>query len=451
MRIEGLPDIPVSHAVIDAAGRLASADPALLALNAGAGGGIGEIPAVPQLATIARLAKRLGILVSRGVTVADGDSDLDLWVRAQPDGEVVRIAVSGWREARPRPVPEAAESPVHEDGDLPWETDAALHLTFVGIEGARQYGIDALALLGQPLTALFSLESDSGGAMPILEAMARRRPFTAQPARLRINDRAVTLDARVRQDQSGGFAGLIGVARLLDPIVEAPAEPAISSNFTQGLDRALRTPLARIIAHADTIHARAEGPVQADYADYASDIANAGRHLLGLVDDLVDLEAVERPGFRPDVETIDLADVARRAAGLLSVKASNTGIAIARPLADVRITASGDFRRTLQILVNLISNAVRYSPAHGVVTVTAARVGAMAEAVVADQGKGIAPEDQARIFEKFERVDPTEAGGNGLGLYIARRLARAMGGDLSVESVPGEGATFTLSLPAADI
>jgi len=81
------------------------------------------------------------------------------------------------------------------------------------------------------------------------------------------------------------------------------------------------------------------------------------------------------------------------------------------------------------------------------VSVTALRTGSMAEAVVADQGKGIAIEDQARIFEKFERVDPTEAGGNGLGLYIARRLARAMGGDLTVESAPGEGARFTLSLP----
>ncbi|MGK3853781.1 hypothetical protein, partial [Enterococcus faecium] len=84
-------------------------------------------------------------------------------------------------------------------GDLPWETDAALHLTFVGIEGARRYGVDGLAMLGQPLTALFALDSDREGAMPILDAMARRRPFEAQPARLRANDRAVTLTATVRR------------------------------------------------------------------------------------------------------------------------------------------------------------------------------------------------------------------------------------------------------------
>jgi signal transduction histidine kinase len=111
------------------------------------------------------------------------------------------------------------------------------------------------------------------------------------------------------------------------------------------------------------------------------------------------------------------------------------------------VPASGDFRRALQIMVNLIGNALRYSGEGGVVSVTVSRSGDTAEAIVADQGKGIAPEDQARIFEKFERVDPSEAGGNGLGLYIARRLARAMGGDLAVDSVPGDGARFTLSLP----
>ncbi|WP_447412439.1 sensor histidine kinase, partial [Clostridium perfringens] len=85
------------------------------------------------------------------------------------------------------------------------------------------------------------------------------------------------------------------------------------------------------------------------------------------------------------------------------------------------------------------------SPSNGVDTVTAARVGAMVEAVVADQGKGIAPDDQARIFEKFERVDPREVGGSGLGLYIARRLARAMGGDVTVDSAPGQGARFVFT------
>jgi signal transduction histidine kinase len=450
MRADGIVDLPVSHATLDGDGRLIAADPALMALNDNAGGSLGEMLAVPQLATIARLSRRLGILVSRAVTVADLDTDLDLWVRVQPEGEGLRMAVSGWREVRPRFVAAAPVAPIIEDGDLSWETDGALRFTFVSIDAARRLGGDAFSLLGQPLTALFTLDAGGDGALPILEAVARRKDLRQQRATLRFGDTPVLLTATIRQDASGEFAGLTGVARVAaEPVAPvAPAAPAISPEFTDGLDKALRAPLARIIAHADTIHAEAEGPVQHDYVAYASDIANAGRHLLGLVDDLVDLQAVERPDFTLAPEPIDLADVARRAAGLLAVRAGNAGVAIARPLPELRIAAAGDFRRALQIMVNLIGNAVRYSPEGGVVSVTATSNGTMAEAIVADQGKGIAPEDQARIFEKFERVDSSEAGGNGLGLYIARRLARAMGGDLTVESVPGDGARFTLTLPA---
>jgi signal transduction histidine kinase len=107
----------------------------------------------------------------------------------------------------------------------------------------------------------------------------------------------------------------------------------------------------------------------------------------------------------------------------------------------------GEFRRALQIVMNLLTNAVRYTPEGGQVWIRTESEGDLAALVVADQGKGISSEDQARIFEKFERVDQTEPGGTGLGLYIARRLARAMGGDIAVDSAPGQGARFTFTLP----
>ena len=97
--------------------------------------------------------------------------------------------------------------------------------------------------------------------------------------------------------------------------------------------------------------------------------------------------------------------------------------------------------------MNLIANAIRYTPEGGQVWIRLEREGDLAAVIVADQGKGIAEADQARIFEKFERVDPNEPGGTGLGLYIARRLARAMGGDIAVDSAPGQGARFTFTLP----
>ena len=114
---------------------------------------------------------------------------------------------------------------------------------------------------------------------------------------------------------------------------------------------------------------------------------------------------------------------------------------------DERLPVTGDFTRALQVLVNLLTNAIRYTPEGGQVWVRLEREGDLAAVIVADQGKGIDPSDQERIFEKFERLDPNEQGGTGLGLYIARRLARAMGGDISVDSAPGQGARFTFTLP----
>ncbi len=444
---------PIAHAIVAPDGSLSFADPALIALNQRAGGMRGAPLAVPQLATIARLARRLGIVVSRGVVVADDETDVDLWIRAQPDGENVRLTVSGWREIaawRPaRPAPDAQNDFLGSDTDWRWETDSALRLTFVTLDAGPKHGFDAFALLGQPLTAMFALDAGSDGTLPILDSLARRRAMAAQPAHLQSSGRAVTLTANVRHDASGDFAGFVGVARMVVEDVPAPvAADTLSPTFTSGLDKALRIPLARIVANADSINAQADGPVQHDYADYAADIASAGRHLLELVDDLVDLQAVERPDFTLAPEPIDLADVARRAAGLLTVRAANAEVTIVRPAMDVRVPALGDFRRVLQVLVNLVGNAVRYSPAGSQVSVSVERNDTRAIVVVADQGKGVAPEDQVRIFEKFERVDPSEAGGNGLGLYIARRLARAMQGDLTVESAPGEGARFVLTLPA---
>ena len=119
------------------------------------------------------------------------------------------------------------------------------------------------------------------------------------------------------------------------------------------------------------------------------------------------------------------------------------------PAVGESLSARGEFRRALQIVMNLLTNAIRYSPEGGMIWIRTDREGDLGALIIADQGKGIAPADQARIFDKFERVDPNEPGGTGLGLYIARRLARAMGGDLSVDSAPGQGARFTFALPVS--
>lgn len=439
----------IAHGLVDAEGRLAQAEDALLGLAMRAGGGLGSALAVPQLATLARLARRLQVPIARSVLVADHEADIELFVRARPDGANVRLAVAGWRERQAwRPGGERAERDLLAAGsEWRWACDATLRLDFIAVDAGVRHGFDVTGLIGKPLTDLFVFEPGPDGELPILGALADRRSFDAQPATVRSSGQTVLVSAVAKSGVNGGFGGFSGGVRSVEPPAGRTGQiPEIGDR----LERALRKPLGQIIANADSIHAGADGPIRPDYAAYAADIASAGRHLMSLVDDLADLEIVERLDFTPEVEPIDLADLARRAAGLLSVRASNAGIMIARPGPDEQAPALGDFRRVLQVLVNVIGNAVRYSPPDGAVTVAVAPGPAV---TVTDMGEGVAPEDQARIFDKFERLDLSEPGGSGLGLYIARRLARAMGGDLTVESRPGEGARFTLALrpdPAGD-
>jgi signal transduction histidine kinase len=446
---------------VDAQGRLVEAEPRLAALQRAAGGEDKGPLAVPQVAALARLAARLGIAISRPAVAAEGESDLDLWVRAEPDGEGVALTVTGWRRrpARgPAPAPETAREAdfLRAAADWTWETDGALRITALSPAAAAAAGQAPGELLGRPLTHLFRLAEAGEAELPLLSALAEQRRFDGQPAELRGGRGGRYVLAGIPLlGADGRFAGFRGSATAFagpraapDAAPSSPAQPDTTA-FGERLDKALRAPLARIVSSADAIASRDDGALRRDYAGYADDIATAGRHLLALVDDLVDLQAIERPDFAPEKEEIDLADVARRAAGLLAVRAADHRVRIDAPAPGEALPATGSFRRAMQIVVNLLANAIRYSPEGAMVWIRTDREGDLVALIVADQGKGIAADDQARIFDKFERVDPAEPGGTGLGLYIARRLARAMGGDIAVDSAPGQGARFTFTLPAA--
>lgn len=440
-----------AEARIDADGRLVAADPRFADLNARAGGRLGAPLALPPVATVARLAHRLGILVSRSVLVGEADGDVELWVRAEPDGEGTRLEVSGWRDAEPwsppgEPDVRAAEL-IRSGAAWLWEADASLTFRYLPVEAGAEWGFDAAGLIGEPLTRLFRLAGDAEGDLPLIDALAQGRGFEDQAAQLRPTGRAVRLAAAPQLDGAGRFCGFLGAVFAAEPDERSEDDAELMTNaFSRRLDRVLRVPLTRIIANADLI--RETDSVGPAYDEYAADIAAAGRHLLGLVDDLVDLQAIERPDFAPAAEPIDLADVARRASGLLQVRAGERRVRVDKPRGEDSQPAVGEFRRALQVLVNLVGNAIRHSPEDGMVWIRLGREGDRAAVIVADQGRGIAPEDQERIFEKFARLEPGEATGSGLGLYIARRLARAMGGDVTVDSAPGQGARFVFTLPA---
>ncbi len=450
--------VPAEEARVDADGRLLSAGVRLAALNARAGGAIGAPFAVPSLAMLAHLAQTLRIPVSRLVIAADAETDIELQVHARPEDGCVSLNVGGWTQ-RPRRASwlVAAPAPAAPDlaaiGAWTWSTDGALRLNETLFAPDDATSLHESDVLGQPLTRLVRLIEDAQGDMPILAALAGRSSFTGQRAVRRDRpDVEFELSGDARLDAEGRFAGFVGQARPVAPTIgkatDLPGNVA-DADLANRLGQVLRAPLDRIVARADTISAQADGPLRRDYADYAGDIGSAARHLLALVDDLADLNAVERPDFAIYGEPVDLADVARRAAGLLAVRAADKQARIDRPDADEVLMARGDFHRVLQILVNLLTNAVRYTPEGGMIWLRTEQDGDTAVVIVADQGKGIAAEDHERVFDKFERVDSSEAGGSGLGLYISRRLARAMGGDITLDSAPGQGARFILTLPTA--
>lgn len=458
-RTEVLGDV---KGVLDAQGRLIDADPPLARLHRKAGGREGGMLALPHVASLARLANRLGTTVSRGAIAADGDRDLELWVTAEPSGGTVALSIGGWTEVPSSSPGHGSPVAVEQDfaraaADWIWETDESLRFTMISSAAAKDLGEQLLSLRGQQLTSAFHFVENADGSLPILNAAVERCSFDKQLADLRVGDgERYRLSGVPLIDGAGIFAGFRGAAVSAsaveaDPFVDdhAPVdqEPSI---FSERLEKALRDPLDHILSHAENISAQADGPLQEQYAGYAADIASAGRHLLSLVDDLLDLQAIEGPGFKPAREEVDLVAVAQQAVSLIAVRPHERSMSIVTPPEDMNALVRGEERRIRQIIVNLIANAMRYTPEGGVVTVEASIGEGTASIGVSDHGKGIDPSDQARIFEKFERVDPLEPGGTGLGLYTARRLARAMGGDLTVQSELGVGSRFTLTLPAAE-
>ena len=445
---------------LDRAGALVSADAPLLHLQQRAGSALGRPLALPHLARLVALAQRLQRDISRPLHVADEQSDIHALVRITPDADGADVEISGWR---PRPADPPQVPAIEDDLATPqgwaWECDQQLRLIALR-PGAEAPGAPP-DWEARSLSELFELQPDEDGRFPVLRALARQSRFEGQRVGVALaSGRAqMILSGHALFDAAGRFTGFRGVAEPaeVEGAAAAPrADPVFGSlplsdpRFGRRIDGALRGPLSRIIATAETISGQFDGPIRADYARYAGDIAHAGRHLLGLVDDLADLQNIERPGFKAAADEIDLGDLARRAVGLLAMKAEEKGMRIDAPRADDKMPATGEFRRVLQVLLNLIGNAIRYSPENSQIWIRVDRDGDRAMVTVADQGQGIAVDQQAAVFEKFERLGRTDSGGSGLGLYIARRLARAMGGDLTVDSAPGQGARFTLSLPARD-
>lgn len=445
-----------ARARTDARDWLVEAEEPLAGLQLRSGGELPGIVAAPALLELVRKARLYGLRLARAIRAQDDHEQVTAWVEVVPDehGEGCTIGVSNWQST---PLPDDGSNGAAETRIV-----VARHLAeLVARLGPRQellsvdtHTAELEAVAGRMREALGSPWTEFAA----LEGNAHRQPLhwrLLDGARLRLPGserhwKAHLVPLGGAEPGSAGFELYLVAA-------EPPADTAQGADMgAKGAGAAigkeiapvLRQPIARIIANAETIRTQLAGPLAEEYSNYAADIATAGEHLLALIDDLADLEVVEDEQFATAPDRIDLADLARRAAGILRVRAGERGIAIDAPKPGETAPAIGEFRRVLQILLNVLGNAIRYSPEGSQVWLRVERSGARSRIVVADQGEGMTEDQQARAFAKFERLGRSGDGGSGLGLYISRRLARAMDGDLTVDSAPGQGARFTLDLPA---
>lgn len=227
----------------------------------------------------------------------------------------------------------------------------------------------------------------------------------------------------------------------------------LKSQFLANVSHELRTPLNAIIGFSRLLAREAFGPLQPVQQQYVANILQSGRHLLSLINELLDLSKIEAGKMELQLGAIDVARLLAETASLIQGMADQKQITVENPIPGP-LRAFADLSRVRQILLNLLSNAIKFTPDGGRVSLRAAVVGDFVQISVEDNGIGIAQKDQERIFEEFEQVDGTpsrEFGGTGLGLALSRKLALLQGGKLVVASQVGKGSTFTLFIPLQGI
>jgi cell cycle sensor histidine kinase DivJ len=200
---------------------------------------------------------------------------------------------------------------------------------------------------------------------------------------------------------------------------------------------------------SDIMRQRLFGPLGDRYAEYAELIHESGTHLLELINDVLDMSKIEAERFELSIETFDARDAVAAVLRLMRGQAERAGVHLRGVLPIAALHADADRRALKQIALNLISNALKFTPRGGSVTVTVQGAGDILELVVADTGVGIAQDDLQRLGRPYEQAGDAQqrAAGSGLGLSLVRAFARLHGGEMTVESAVGEGTTVTVRMP----
>ena len=302
-----------------------------------------------------------------------------------------------------------------------------------------------------PALARFSAGYKSGLLTPL---MREGKPIGAisvlRPDAGAFNDKEIAL----LQTFSDQAVIAIENVRLFNEIRDKSRQLEIAnrhkSEFLANMSHELRTPLNAIIGFSEVLDERYFGELNEKQAEYVRDIHSSGRHLLTLINDILDLSKIEAGRMELDLADFDLPAALQNALTLVRERAQRHGIDLGLQVDPALGIFRADERKFKQIMLNLLSNAVKFTPEGGKVGVAAKRNGSAIEVSVTDTGVGIAAEDQSAVFEEFKQVgrDYTrKAEGTGLGLALTKRFVELHGGAITLASVPGRGSTFTFTLP----
>jgi PAS domain S-box-containing protein len=399
------------------------------------------------------------------------------------DGHPVRVGMLFDVTARKQ-----AEQALRENGELwkaaleslsdgVWDWDIEHGTGMVSVQGKALFGYSDDELAGDPASMDTITHPEDRPAMQVARAahFEGRTPAYFNEHRVRCKDGrwkwVLSRGVVMRRDAAGRPLRMIGTYTDIDADKQAEAlrrerDRAAAADQAKSLllsrvSHELRTPLNAILGFAQLLELdappaadspEAGRPAQDRYR-FVPHILASGRHLLGLVDDLLDLSAAQMGQLRLEIEPVDVRSLAEEVLGMFASTAAQAGVEVQSAMHEpAPPPLAGDRKRCKQILSNLLSNAIKFNRRGGWVRVSAAALpGGQVELSVQDDGPGLTAEQQARLFQPFERAG-AERGpvpGSGLGLALSRQFAEAMGGRVDVRSQPGVGSVFTVILPAA--
>ncbi|MFZ4719494.1 MAG: PAS domain-containing hybrid sensor histidine kinase/response regulator [Ilumatobacteraceae bacterium] len=336
-----------------------------------------------------------------------------------------------------------------------WTIDPDGVSTYVNDHLLRLTGLDRTQVVGAPVLEYFHPDDRH----TVLDHMRLRRMGASDAYDARLLTRTGdSLHVRIHGSpllHGGEFVGSVAVVTDLtdlsvaaaerDRALQAAEDSGISTTrFVSWVSHELRTPLNAIAGFAQLLEARLTDTAM---QQMAANIVTASSHVMGLVQDLLDYSKADADMLAPQLDRVSMRDVIDECLTLGSGHATDLDVTITTDVVDEWVTA--DRRHLVQALLNLLSNAVKYGGRGTTVRIVVTRQADRVLCAVTDQGPGIPPELQQRIFRPFERLGGTGAEGVGLGLSIAESFVRAMHGSLTLSSPDGLGATFTIDLPAA--